>query len=85
LERRRGLSQTHLIFIGMLAGLIIGFAFPGLGTKLEPLSTIFIRLVKTIIVPIHIRRHWSLGIAGHADPEGRRAGWASRRSSISRS
>ncbi len=66
MERRRGLSQTHLIFIGMLAGLIIGFAFPGLGTKLEPLSTIFIRLVKTIIVPI-IFATLVVGIAGHAD------------------
>jgi len=66
LERRRGLSQTHLIFIGMLAGLIIGFAFPGLGTKLEPLSTIFIRLVKTIIVPI-IFATLVVGIASHSD------------------
>lgn len=66
MERRRGLSQTHLIFIGMLAGLIIGFAFPGLGTKLEPLSTIFIRLVKTIIVPI-IFATLVVGIASHSD------------------
>ncbi len=66
MERRRRLSQTHLIFIGMLAGLIIGFAFPGLGAKLEPLSTIFIRLVKTIIVPI-IFATLVVGIASHSD------------------
>lgn len=50
----------------MLAGLIIGFAFPGLGAKLEPLSTIFIRLVKTIIVPI-IFATLVVGIASHSD------------------
>ncbi len=66
MERRGKLSQTHLIFIGMLAGLIIGFAFPGIGVKLEPLSTIFIRLVKTIIVPI-IFATLVVGIASHAD------------------
>jgi proton glutamate symport protein len=66
LEKRRRLSQTHLIFIGMLAGLILGFAFPALGTKMEALSTIFIRLVKTIIVPI-IFATLVVGIASHAD------------------
>ncbi len=50
----------------MLAGLIIGFAFPALGTKMEALSTIFIRLVKTIIVPI-IFATLVVGIASHAD------------------
>lgn len=66
MERRRRLSQTHLIFIGMLAGLVLGFAFPALGTKMEALSTIFIRLVKTIIVPI-IFATLVVGIASHAD------------------
>jgi len=66
LEKRRRLSQTHLIFLGMLGGLIIGFAFPAVGMKLDSLSTIFIRLVKTIIVPI-IFSTLVVGIAGHAD------------------
>jgi proton glutamate symport protein len=66
LEKRRRLSQTHLIFIGMLAGLVLGFVFPALGTKMEALSTIFIRLVKTIIVPI-IFATLVVGIASHAD------------------
>jgi len=66
LEKRRKLTQTHLIFIGMLLGLIIGFAFPGIGVNLEPLSTIFIRLVKTIIVPI-IFATLVVGIASHTD------------------
>lgn len=50
----------------MLAGLVLGFAFPALGTKMEALSTIFIRLVKTIIVPI-IFATLVVGIASHAD------------------
>ncbi len=62
----RRLSQTHLIFIGMIAGLIVGFAFPGLGVMLDPLSTIFIRLVKTIVVPI-IFATLVVGIASHSD------------------
>ncbi len=66
MEKRRKLTQTHLIFIGMLLGLIIGFAFPGIGVNLEPLSTIFIRLVKTIIVPI-IFATLVVGIASHTD------------------
>lgn len=66
MEKRRRLSQTHLIFIGMLAGLVVGLAFPALGTKMEALSTIFIRLVKTIIVPI-IFATLVVGIASHAD------------------
>lgn len=66
MEKRRRLTQTHLIFIGMLAGLGIGLAFPGIGAKLEPLSDIFIRLVKTIIVPI-IFATLVVGIASHGD------------------
>ncbi|MHB8109194.1 MAG: dicarboxylate/amino acid:cation symporter [Syntrophorhabdaceae bacterium] len=66
MEKRRRLSQTHLIFIGMLAGLIIGFAFPAVGVKLDVLSTIFIRLVKTIIIPI-IFSTLVVGIASHSD------------------
>lgn len=50
----------------MLAGLVVGLAFPALGTKMEALSTIFIRLVKTIIVPI-IFATLVVGIASHAD------------------
>ncbi len=66
MKKRWKLSQTHLIFIGMLAGLIVGFVFPAVGTKMEVLSTMFIRLVKTIIIPI-IFSTLVVGIASHAD------------------
>lgn len=66
MEKRKGLSQTHLIFIGMFAGLMTGILFPELGTYLEPLSTAFIRLVKSIIIPI-IFATLVVGIAGHGD------------------
>ncbi len=36
----------------MIIGLIVGFLFPNIATGLETLSAIFIRLVKTIIIPI---------------------------------
>jgi len=45
-------SQTTLVFIGMILGLAAGWLLPDLSVHLEPLSNIFIRLIKTIIVPI---------------------------------
>jgi proton glutamate symport protein len=50
----------------MAIGLAIGWFFPAVGTRLEFLSTIFIRMVKTIIVPI-IFATLVVGIAGHGD------------------
>ncbi len=62
----RNLSQTQLIFIGMLSGMLIGFAFPGIGIRLEAVGIIFIRLVKSIIIPI-IFATLVVGIAKHSD------------------
>lgn len=46
--------------------MFIGGCFPGIGAQMEPLSAIFIRLVKTIIVPI-VFATLVVGIAGHGD------------------
>jgi proton glutamate symport protein len=62
----RDLTQTQLIFIGMFSGVVIGFAFPEVGIKLEAVGTIFIRLVKSIIIPI-IFATLVVGIAKHSD------------------
>ncbi len=59
-------SQTQMIFAGMVVGLAVGWLFPDFGVKLEPLGAIFIRLVKTIIVPI-VFATLIVGIAGHGD------------------
>lgn len=50
----------------MFAGLIVGFAFPQIGIKLEAVGLIFIRLVKSIIIPI-IFATLVVGIAKHSD------------------
>jgi len=60
------LSPSQKIFIGMGLGLAIGLLVPSLAPYLDPLSTIFIRLVKTIVVPI-IFVSLIVGIAGHGD------------------
>lgn len=46
------ISPSQKIFIGMALGLAIGVLLPSFAVNLEPLSVIFIRLVKTIVVPI---------------------------------
>jgi proton glutamate symport protein len=60
------ISPSQKIFIGMALGLLIGVLFPSFAANLEPLSVIFIRLVKTIVVPI-IFASLVVGIAGHGD------------------
>ena len=61
----------------MVLGITIGFLLPGVGLSLEPLSTIFIRLIKTIVVPI-IFSMLVIGIAGHGSLKSvGRMGWKS--------
>jgi proton glutamate symport protein len=60
------ISPSQKIFIGMAVGLLLGVVLPAFAVNLEPLSVIFIRLVKTIVVPI-IFASLVVGIAGHGD------------------
>jgi proton glutamate symport protein len=55
-----------MIFFGMAIGLLIGWLFPDVGVSLRPLSTIFIRLIKSLIAPL-IFATLVVGIAGHAN------------------
>ncbi len=59
-------SLTHLIFVGMGLGLLTGWYAPDLAISLRPLSTIFIRLIKSLIAPL-IFSTLVVGIAGHGD------------------
>ncbi len=59
-------TLTQMIFVGMAVGLVIGWAFPSVGVELKPLSTIFIRLIKSLIAPL-IFATLVVGIAGHGD------------------
>jgi len=45
-------TLTQMIFVGMAIGLVVGSAFPDIVFELRPLSTIFIRLIKSLIAPL---------------------------------
>jgi len=59
-------SLTQLIFLGMAAGLLVGWLTPEVAVTLRPLSTIFIRLIKSLIAPL-IFTTLVVGIAGHGN------------------
>ena len=59
-------SLTRWIFVGMGVGLIIGWLAPDFAVELRPLSTIFLRLIKSIVAPL-IFATLVVGIAGHGD------------------
>jgi proton glutamate symport protein len=62
----RSISLTKWILIFMLVGALIGWLYPDLGTSLKPLSTVFLRMIKSVVVPI-IFGSLVVGIAGHGD------------------
>jgi len=72
----RRLTLTHWIFISMIVGVIVGVAFPDAvpgqpapvfqAASLKVLSTIFLRMIKLLIVPL-IFSTLVVGIAGHGD------------------
>jgi len=62
----RRISLTKWILIAMVIGVFVGWLFPDIGVALKPLSTIFLRMIKSIIVPI-IFGTLVVGIAGHGD------------------
>jgi len=62
--RRRTLTQW--IIAAMFIGVAIGIAFPEFARLLLPISTAFVRIIKSIIVPL-IFGTLVVGIAGHGD------------------
>jgi proton glutamate symport protein len=72
LKYLRRVSLTQWILIAMAIGVGIGLLFPDAGSQafrasaLKPLSTVFLRMIKSIIVPI-IFATLVIGIAGHGD------------------
>src|SRR2546423_10535893 len=62
--RRRTL--TRWIMIAMVVGVLMGVLAPDFALKLKPLSTVFLRMIKSIIAPL-IFGTLVVGIAGHGD------------------
>ena len=72
----RRFTLTHWIFISMVVGVLVGMAFPNAlpgqpkpvfeAASLKVLSTIFLRMIKLLIVPL-IFSTLVVGIAGHGD------------------
>lgn len=68
------LTQTHWIIIAMVLGVLAGYLFPdrpaGEGgfqaSDLQVLSTVFLRMIKSLIVPL-LFATLVVGIAGHGD------------------
>lgn len=59
-------SLTQWIFVGMAIGLTVGWLSPDFAVQLRPLSTIFIRLIKSLVAPL-IFSTLVVGIAGHGN------------------
>jgi proton glutamate symport protein len=67
----RRLSLTHWIFVGMAVGILVGWIDNRLPDRdftpvIKPLSTLFLRMIKSIVVPL-IFGTLVVGIAGHGD------------------
>jgi proton glutamate symport protein len=62
---RKRLSLTHWIIIATIAGILIGGLFPGMAVNLGFISTIFLHLIKCVVVPL-LFATLVVGIAGHA-------------------
>jgi proton glutamate symport protein len=62
----RRLTLTHWILIAMAVGVGVGWGFPETAKELKPLSTVFLRMIKSLIAPL-IFATLVVGIAGHGD------------------
>ena len=70
----RRITQTQWIVIAMVVGVLVGYLFPDRpageqgwqATDLQVLSTVFLRMIKSLIVPL-LFATLVVGIAGHGD------------------
>jgi proton glutamate symport protein len=62
----RKLSLTHWILISMVVGTLIGYYFPETAQNMNPMSSIFLRMIKSLIAPL-LFATLVIGIAGHGD------------------
>jgi proton glutamate symport protein len=62
----RARTLTQWIIAGMVAGTLLGWLAPDAGMAIKPLSTVFLRMIKSIVVPL-IFGTLVIGVAGHGD------------------
>ena len=43
---------TLYIFIGLIAGIIVGWQFPEIGKQMQPLAQVFLNMIKMVIAPL---------------------------------
>ena len=61
-----GIGFTQWIVISMVVGILIGWQFPDFAPNLKPFANIFLRMIKSLIVPL-LFSTLVVGIAGHGD------------------
>ena len=61
-----GVGFTGWVGISMLVGVLLGWLAPGFAVSLKPFATIFISMIKSLIVPL-LFATLVVGIAGHGD------------------
>jgi proton glutamate symport protein len=66
LSSLRRVTLTQWIVIAAVIGIALGIFFPAFAVSLDPLSQIFLRMIKSLIVPL-IFSTLVVGIAGHGD------------------
>ena len=59
------ISLTSWIFISLVLGVLVGYLFPLAGIEMKILSTVFIKMVKSIVAPL-LFATLVFGIAGGA-------------------
>ena len=61
-----GISSSQWIVIAMVIGILIGWLAPDFSPYLKPFANIFLRMIKSLIVPL-LFSTLVVGIAGHGD------------------
>src|SRR5262245_13227697 len=62
----RNRSLTQWILFAMAVGVLFGYFVPEASQYVKPLSTIFLRMIKSLVAPL-IFATLVIGIAGHGD------------------
>jgi proton glutamate symport protein len=64
--KKKRVTLTQWIIISMVVGVLIGWLLPEFALQLRPISNIFLRMIKSLIVPL-LFSTLVIGIAGHGD------------------